>query len=121
MRAPLPAAGPQDLGRLRWRCRRGMKELDVLLARYLERHFCSASNHEQDAFRRLLETQDTILYAYCLGSEQPPPEFATLIERITAYPASDRGLSSDGNPAAGQSPSRDRNPPPDRKPGGRRC
>ena len=121
MRAPLPASGPQDLGRLRWRCRRGMKELDVLLVRYLDRYFCSASSPEQDAFRRLLETQDTILHAYCLGSERPPPEFAALIERITAYPASDRGLSSDRAPAAGQSPSRDRNPPPNRKPGGRRC
>jgi antitoxin CptB len=74
----------QDLGKLRWRCRRGMKELDVLLARYVEERFCSASSLEQDAFRRLLDTQDPVLYAYCLGSEPPPREFATLIERITA-------------------------------------
>jgi antitoxin CptB len=72
------------IGKLRWRCRRGMKELDVLLERYLDERFCSASNAEQDAFRQLLETQDTILYSYCLGSERPPREFATLIERITA-------------------------------------
>ena len=74
----------QKLGKLRWRCRRGMKELDVLLARYVDERFCGASNQEQDAFRRLLDTQDTALYAYCLGSEPPPLEFATLIERITA-------------------------------------
>jgi antitoxin CptB len=73
-----------DLGKLRWRCRRGMKELDVLLARYVDERFCSASNLEQEAFRRLLETQDTVLHAYCLGSQRPPPEFAALIERITA-------------------------------------
>ena len=121
MRRPPPATGPQDLGRVRWRCRRGMKELDVLLARYLERYFCSASSREQDAFRRLLETPDTILHAYCLGSERPPPEFVTLIERITAYPASDRGLSSDCNPRSDRSPSRDPNPPPYRGPDGRRC
>jgi antitoxin CptB len=82
--APLPAADPQDLGKLRWRCRRGMKELDVLLLRYVDERFCGASNLEQDAFRRLLETQDPVLYAYCLGSERPPLEFATLVERITA-------------------------------------
>jgi antitoxin CptB len=81
---PLPAADPKELGKLRWRCRRGMKELDVLLARYMDERFCGASSLEQDAFRRLLETQDTVLYAYCLGSERPPLEFATLIERITA-------------------------------------
>ena len=90
MSAPLPAAGPQDLGRLRWRCRRGMKELDILLARYLDRHFCSAPIQEQDAFRRLLDAQDTDLYAYCLGSERPPLEFAALIERITAHSPADR-------------------------------
>jgi antitoxin CptB len=73
-----------DMGKLRWRCRRGMKELDILLARYVDERFCSASILEQEAFRRLLEIQDTVLYAYCLGSELPPPEFAPLIERITA-------------------------------------
>ena len=84
MGAPPPAgADPEDFGKLRWRCRRGMKELDVLLARYMDEHFRSASTAEQDAFRQLLETQDPVLYAYCLGSKQPPPRFAALIERIT--------------------------------------
>jgi antitoxin CptB len=81
---PLPAADPTELGKLRWRCRRGMKELDVLLTRYVNERFCGASNLEQDLFKELLETQDTVLYAYCLGSERPPPRFAALIERITA-------------------------------------
>ena len=81
---PLPAAFPAELGKLRWRCRRGMKELDVLLTRYVNERFCGASNLEQDLFKELLETQDTVLYAYCLGSERPPPRFAALIERITA-------------------------------------
>jgi antitoxin CptB len=81
---PLSVVDPKELGKLRWRCRRGMKELDVLLARYVDERFCGASNLEQDAFRQLLETQDTVLYAYCLGTEPPPPQFTTLIERITA-------------------------------------
>jgi succinate dehydrogenase flavin-adding protein (antitoxin of CptAB toxin-antitoxin module) len=61
-----------------------MKELDLLLARYIEERFCSASNLERDAFKELLETQDAVLYAYCLGKEPPPRRFAALIERITA-------------------------------------
>jgi antitoxin CptB len=90
----------QELGKLRWRCRRGMKELDVLLARYVDECFRSASSQEQDAFRRLLETQDTVLYAYCLGSERPPPEFAALIERITAHtPAGARSSAEARSPA----------------------
>jgi antitoxin CptB len=77
----------QQLGKLRWRCRRGMQELDILLARYVEERFPAASQCEQDAFLRLLETHDTVIYGYCLGELQPPAELATLIERITAGPA----------------------------------
>jgi antitoxin CptB len=73
-----------DEGRLRWRCRRGMKELDILLSRYMDERFRAASPQEQDAFRRLLEFQDPAIYAYCLGSERPPEHLAVLIERITA-------------------------------------
>jgi antitoxin CptB len=81
---PLPPADPRELGKLRWRCRRGMKELDVLLARYVEERLCNASNLERNAFKELLETEDAVLYAYCLGKERPPPRFAALVERITA-------------------------------------
>ncbi len=53
--------------RLRWRCRRGMRELDVLLTRYLDHHYASAPSAEQAAFRRLLEAQDPELFALLLG------------------------------------------------------
>ncbi len=83
MVAPPPAAEDRDLGKLRWRCRRGMKELDVLLERYVAERFRGASKPEQDAFLRLLETEDTALYGYCLGQQLPPAEFVALIARIT--------------------------------------
>jgi len=73
-----------DAGRLRWGCRRGMKELDLLLTRYLNERYDMASPKEQEAFHRLLESQDPAIYAYCVGSERPPEHFAALIERITA-------------------------------------
>ena len=78
-----------DAGRLRWRCRRGMKELDILLARYMDERFCAASPQEQEAFRCLLEIQDPLIYAYFLGSDRPPEHLAVLIERITANPAAE--------------------------------
>jgi len=74
----------EDAGRLRWHCRRGMKELDILLARYMDERFCAASPQEQEAFRHLLEIQDPVIYAYCLGQERPPEHLAVLIERIAA-------------------------------------
>jgi antitoxin CptB len=74
-----------ELGKLRWRCRRGMQELDILLTRYVDECFSRASIEEQEAFMRLLDTQDTLLYTYCLGQQRPPDQLAALIERITAY------------------------------------
>ncbi len=44
--------------RLEWRCRRGMRELDVLLMRYMERDYERASAEEQAAFETLLTFQD---------------------------------------------------------------
>jgi antitoxin CptB len=88
MTGPPPAA--QNLGRLRWRCRRGMQELDILLARYVDERFANASPDEQDAFQRLLESQDGVIYAYCLGQERPPDHLAALIERITANASAER-------------------------------
>ena len=63
----------------------------MLLARYMEQRFSRrTSSAEQEAFRRLLETEDALLYGYCLGSQPPPSGFAALIERITAAAAADR-------------------------------
>ena len=55
--------------RLRWLCRRGMKELDVVLSNYLENQFDSASEYEQRAFCDLLEMQDPVIYSLLLGRE----------------------------------------------------
>ena len=63
-----------ELARLRWKCRRGMKELDVLLEGYLESRYPMASEAEQGAFRALLDEQDPVLYAYVIGRDQPAGE-----------------------------------------------
>jgi antitoxin CptB len=73
-----------DLGRLRWRCRRGMKELDVLLSRYVDERFAVAPLPERQAFESLLEHQDPEIYAYCMGQSPVPPPFKSLIRQITA-------------------------------------
>jgi antitoxin CptB len=82
---PRSAAPSQaELGRLRWRCRRGMRELDVLLERYVDEQFCAACDDDQAAFTRLLDTEDTIIYAYCLGQAAPPEHLKGVIQQITA-------------------------------------
>ena len=61
----------EQIGKLRWRCRRGMKELDLLTLGYLERHYPTASAEEQQAFADLLELQDPLLMSYMVGRETP--------------------------------------------------
>ncbi len=72
------------LSRLRWRCRRGMRELDVVLQRYLEQRYATAPEAEQRAFESLLEEQDPLLLAYLTGREQPQdPQQANVIARLS--------------------------------------
>ena len=61
----------EQIGKLRWRCRRGMKELDLLTLGYLEAYYPTASTEEQKAFAALLELQDPLLMSYMVGREIP--------------------------------------------------
>jgi antitoxin CptB len=53
--------------RLRWLCRRGMKELDVVMTRYLDSHYAEADEADQQSFIALLELPDPDLYSLLLG------------------------------------------------------
>ena len=69
---------------LRWRCRRGMKELDVLLERYAAAALPQAAPAERRLLARLLERPNPELAAYFLGGEVPQePDLAALVTRIT--------------------------------------
>ena len=73
-----------DKSKLRWRCRRGMKELDILLLRYLECYYDNASPREQGIFAEILELQDPQLYAFITGRERPPDgAFADVVRKLS--------------------------------------
>jgi antitoxin CptB len=77
-----PAAA--DLGRLRWRCRRGLRELDELLTHYLDEQYPGAGPAEQAAFLQLLDSPDADLHSYCLRLSQPAnPALRDVVECIT--------------------------------------
>ncbi len=84
MSAAAHLASPTHLGKLRWKCRRGMKELDELLVHYVERRFDSAPPEEQKAFQRLLDSEDSVLHAYCIGQLPPPADLAEIVTRLVA-------------------------------------
>ena len=72
-----------DIGALRWRCRRGARELDLLLRQYLDEHYERAEAEEQSAFRALLEMPDPELLTLLLGTRNTDdPALAKIITTI---------------------------------------
>lgn len=53
---------------LYWRCRRGMKELDLLLIPYIEREYAHLTDEELKDFIELLELPDPEIYALLLNA-----------------------------------------------------
>ncbi len=60
-----------ELRRLRWRCRRGMRELDQLMVRYLDGRWAVADDAERAVFLRLLDSEDDKLWRWFMGREAP--------------------------------------------------
>jgi antitoxin CptB len=72
------------VGLLRWRCRRGMRELDILLERYLRERYPNAPGTEQQAFEALLDLPDPELHAYLMRRQVPiDPEWVHVIAKLT--------------------------------------
>lgn len=73
----------EEMARLRWHCRRGMLELDLLLETFLDRDYPRLTAQEQTDFQRLLQTQDPQLNAWLLGDEAPGDmALENLIQRL---------------------------------------
>ncbi len=51
-----------DLNRLRWKCRRGMLELDLLLAQFLDSGIDQLTDGQLHAFSQLLDLEDQELW-----------------------------------------------------------
>jgi antitoxin CptB len=73
----------EELRKLEWRCRRGMKELDLLLLRYVRDRLALAPIDERDAFVEFLELPDPDLARYLIGGDVPPdPRQAALCRQL---------------------------------------
>ena len=83
------ASRPLDahaLGKLRWRCRRGLLENDLLLERFFSRAE-PVSEAEAEGLGLLMELADNELLDIFLGREKPPanldrPEVRQVIEAV---------------------------------------
>ena len=69
--------------KLVWRCRRGMRELDVLLTGYMQRSFDAAEPAEQAAFETLLSLPDPEILDLLTGRvTSQDPRLQHVVERL---------------------------------------
>lgn len=58
-----------QLAKLKWQCRRGMKELDLLLENYLATDYLVADTAEKARFIELLQLEDDELFAVLMTGD----------------------------------------------------
>lgn len=69
--------------RLRWACRRGMLELDVLLAPFVEQGFDALDDSQKQTFERLLACDDPDLFAWFMGhAKSADPALQDMVQLI---------------------------------------
>lgn len=71
------------VSRLKWACRRGMLELDVLFMPFVEEAFAELDEPQQLIFERLLTCDDPDLFAWFMGHQKcDDTELASMVEFI---------------------------------------
>jgi antitoxin CptB len=69
--------------RLYWQCRRGMRELDIVLQDFMESCYESMSDADIRTFQDLLNYPDALLLEYVMGRMQPSDRaLADVVSRI---------------------------------------
>jgi antitoxin CptB len=78
----------KELERVRWRCRRGLLELDIVLGRFVEQHYAKLGESERQAFDALLDMPDNPLWDMIAGraergvQQSAQPDQQALLDRI---------------------------------------
>ncbi|MGI1945257.1 succinate dehydrogenase assembly factor 2 [Shewanella glacialipiscicola] len=77
-----------NIARVRWACRRGMLELDVLFQPFVENFYQEMCDEDKTTFIRLLECEDPELFAWFMGHEMcPDAELARIVVKVRGRPA----------------------------------
>lgn len=77
------ASTSQSLAQLRWRCRRGMLELDIFLNTFVEKQYAQLDSEQIAVFESMLDYPDQTLYELLIGKMQTvDTEVAELVSRI---------------------------------------
>ncbi|MCG8672267.1 MAG: succinate dehydrogenase assembly factor 2 [Pseudomonadales bacterium] len=84
-----PLYTEDELKRLSWQCRRGIKEVEVLLAPFFAKHFLSLSEQDQKLFVTLLDKQDVEMFEWFTQRAEPSdPDMKHIVNVILTRLAS---------------------------------
>lgn len=74
--------------KLKWLCRRGMKELDILLERFIQAHETELEDGGWPEFERLLQAEDDVLWDWLQAPDRADAEeFQPLLEAVRGHHA----------------------------------
>ena len=76
-------ASSKHIAKLKWRSRRGMRELDRAMLAYLDNHFSNATAAEQGVFEQLLNEQDPFIFSL-LNQRIKDERYQTIMDKIAA-------------------------------------
>jgi antitoxin CptB len=78
----------RNVRRLRWRSRRGMLELELALAPFVETHLSTLSATDRERYARLLEHDDWDIFDWVQRRSEPAdPELAAIVAIIRSASA----------------------------------
>jgi succinate dehydrogenase flavin-adding protein (antitoxin of CptAB toxin-antitoxin module) len=72
------------LDHIRWRCRRGLLELDLVLQGFIERRLEQLDADQLLLFNELLDEPDNDLLDLALGRAEPAPRYRAVVEMLRA-------------------------------------
>jgi succinate dehydrogenase flavin-adding protein (antitoxin of CptAB toxin-antitoxin module) len=73
-----------DIDRIRWRCRRGLLELDLVLEAFLARGYGRLDATQRGLFDELLERPDNELLDLALGRREPEARYRAVVDLLRA-------------------------------------
>jgi antitoxin CptB len=74
---------PLNVNQLKWRCRRGIKEVELLLIPYFDSYFSQLSTTGQKCFTEILKEDDVVLFEWFTQRAEPTdPQMAKLVHAM---------------------------------------
>ncbi|MDA7575938.1 succinate dehydrogenase assembly factor 2 [Gammaproteobacteria bacterium] len=76
-----------DINKTKWKCRRGLRELDLLFRRYSELKLDSLSREEFEMFNSILDLEDQALYDFIFKNESlgSPEKESFILNNLKKY------------------------------------